>query len=84
MTDDLEGYLHTSLAEMNYPVDGLTRDTPLGPDGVDVDSLARTWITLRISDDYGIELTEEEIKQIATLTIGELSDLLRSRIGAKG
>jgi acyl carrier protein len=80
MSDTVEQFLRTSLAQMNYPTHALDQDTPLGADGLDVDSLAREEIALRITDDYGVKLSEEEITKMAELSFGQLVALLRSRI----
>ena len=80
MDDDLDRFLRTSLGQMNFQVDGIGANTPLGPAGLDVDSLARVEIAMRVDDDYGVRLSEEDITSIQELTVGQLLDLLRSRI----
>lgn len=84
MSDTVEEFLRASLAQMNYPTDALDQDTPLGASGLDVDSLAREEIALRLTDDYGVRLSEEEISGMAELTFGQLAALLRSRIAGAG
>lgn len=82
MTDDLRTYLRDLLASMNYPVAELTDDTPLGPSGLDLDSLTRHELAYRIEDDYGRLMPDDEIARIPKQTFGELTEHLRDFVKA--
>lgn len=74
MTDDLRTYLRDLLKGMNYAVEELTDETPLGPSGLDVDSLSRYELAYRIEDDYGRLLPDEDIILMTKQTFGELAE----------
>lgn len=77
MTDDLREYLRKTLASMNYPVDGLDDDTPLGPAGLDLDSLSRTEVAFRIESEYGKLLSNADLRAMAAQTFGQFTALVR-------
>lgn len=67
----VEGFIRESLAEMNFdgPIDD---DTPLGPDGLDIDSLTRAYLLIQLTDDYGAPLSEGDLDQAREWTFREL------------
>ena len=82
MNDEIRTHVLESLREMNYNVDGVDDDTPLGPAGVDLESLALAELAVRMEDRYGVTFDESELETVAAMTIGELVVRLDAEITA--
>lgn len=79
----VEDSLRKNLAEMNFTAP-IEQDTPLGPTGLDIDSLTRAFLWVEVSTDYGVTLPEDELVRLPELTFGELVALVEHRIRAAG
>jgi acyl carrier protein len=82
MNDPIRQFLLDSLQEMNYDVEGAGDDTPLGPAGVDLESLALAELAVRMEDRYGLTFDESDLESVAAMTVGELAAYLAPRIAA--
>jgi acyl carrier protein len=83
MNDEIRTYVVDSLREMNYHVDGVDDETPLGPAGVDLESLALAELAVRMEDRYAVTFDESELETVAAMTIGELVVHLSAEITAQ-
>jgi acyl carrier protein len=79
MRTDVRQFVIDAIAEMNYPMDGVDADTPLGSAGVDLESLAVAELAVRVEDEYGVTFGDEEAEQMAAMTIGEFADAVIAR-----
>jgi acyl carrier protein len=79
MNDQVRDYVIASLQEMNYSTDGVDADTPLGPAGVDLESLSIAELGVRIEDEYGVRFADDEVEKVASMTIGEFVALVVER-----
>lgn len=79
MRTDVRQFVIDAIAEMNYPMDGVDADTPLGSAGVDLESLAVAELAVRVEDEYGVTFADEEAEQMAAMTIGEFADAVIAR-----
>jgi acyl carrier protein len=79
MSGDVVEFAISSLAEMNFDVDGAGADTLLGPAGIDLDSLAVAELALRIEDRYGVKFAEDEMEHLAIMTLGEFASAVEQR-----
>jgi acyl carrier protein len=70
-----------SLEEMNLEVEGASLDTMIGPSGLDLDSLAVAELAARLEDSYGVSFPEDEVEQLAIMTLGEFADTVAQRTG---
>jgi acyl carrier protein len=70
-----------ALREMNYNTDQITGETVLGPDGLDLESLAVAELAVRLQDLYGVKLQEEEMFELASASLDEMAAVIDSRIG---
>jgi acyl carrier protein len=66
-------FLTAALKDMNYDVSSVTPETPLGPAGLDLESLSVAEIALQVEDTYGLRFDEDETEQLALMTVGELA-----------
>lgn len=60
------------LTGMNLAVRPLEEDTPLGDDGVGLDSLSIMELSLRIEEEFGCVLHQNTFKVMTTMTAGQL------------
>ncbi|MDI1463939.1 acyl carrier protein [Catellatospora sp. KI3] len=79
MSAEVRKFIIDAIAEMNYPVDDVTADTPLGSAGVDLESLAVAELSVRVEDTYGVKFSDEEAEQMAAMTVGEFADAIIER-----
>ncbi|MDR3036088.1 MAG: phosphopantetheine-binding protein [Kitasatospora sp.] len=73
MSADINQFIVKSLAEMNYDTSEISDETPLGPSGLDLESLALAEIAIQVEDEYGVRIDEDETEQLALMTLGELA-----------
>jgi acyl carrier protein len=59
------------LHEMNYDVAENDGSLALGPEGLDLESLAVAELAVRIEDEYGVKFGDEEEAGLAKLTVDE-------------
>lgn len=82
MRDQIRQFVIDSLGEMNYDVEGVDDETPLGPAGVDLESLALAELAVRMEERYGVTFDESDLEKVASMTIGELVTHLGTEIAA--
>jgi acyl carrier protein len=68
-----------SLEEMNLEVEDVDLGTMLGPSGLDLDSLAMAELAARLEDSFGVSFPEDEVEQLAIMTLGEFADTVAGR-----
>jgi acyl carrier protein len=68
-----------SLEEMNYKAEDVGMDTMIGPTGVDLDSLAFTELIARFEDHFGASFPDDEVEQLAIMTLGEIAEAVAQR-----
>ena len=78
--DSVSQFVMNAIAAMNYPVDDVNTDTPLGSAGVDLESLAVAELAVRVEDEYGVKFADEESEAVAGMTIGEFAHAIVSRM----
>lgn len=79
MSTDVRQFIIDAIADMNYPIDDVDADTPLGSAGVDLESLAVAELAVRVEDTYGVKFSDEEAEQMAAMTVGEFAAAIRER-----
>lgn len=82
MSADVVAFTIEALREMNFDVDGADAGTVFGPAGVDLDSLAVAQLALRVEDAYGVRFGEEDMEQLAIMTLGEFAAEVSARSSA--
>lgn len=68
-----------SLEEMNFIVEGVGPETVFGPTGVDLDSLAFAELVARLEDRFDASFPDDEVEQLAIITLGEFADAVAQR-----
>jgi acyl carrier protein len=79
MSAEVRQFVINAIAAMNYPIDDVDADTPLGSAGVDLESLAVAELAVRVEDAYGVTFTDEESEQMAAMTVGEFAEAVAER-----
>ncbi|MDN3259832.1 phosphopantetheine-binding protein [Streptomyces sp. CSDS2] len=70
---------------INLPVpEDADEATPLGPEGLELESLAMIELLLQLEGEYGIELPEEDVDPERVQTLGQLVQVVADRRGAVG
>ncbi|MEU3337916.1 acyl carrier protein [Streptomyces sp. NPDC006668] len=69
MTDVIREFVISALGEMNYDTDEITGDTVLGPEGLDMESLAVAELAVRLEDEFGVGFADEEMAEFRTATL---------------
>ena len=81
-TDEIRAFVLGALAEMNYSVADVDDDTPLGPAGVDLESLALAELGVRAEERFGVVFEEDEAEALGTMTVGEFTAALAARLAS--
>lgn len=80
MSDDIRQFTNSALKAMNYDLSEVTDDTPLGPLGLDMESLAFADLAIQVEDTFGTKIDETEMEEFAMMTMGELVAELTRRV----
>jgi acyl carrier protein len=80
MTETLREAILAMLREMNYDVPEDCGSLVFGSEGLDLESLAVAELAMRIEDQYGMRLDEEEASGIAALTFDEFVSAVSERL----
>ncbi|WP_030563683.1 acyl carrier protein [Streptomyces aureocirculatus] len=80
--DEVTKFILDALSTMNYDVSEVSPDSPLGPSGLDLESLSVAEIAIQIEDTYGVRFEEDEMESLALLTISGLVDEVVKRASA--
>ncbi|WP_234469357.1 MULTISPECIES: acyl carrier protein [unclassified Streptomyces] len=80
--DEVTKFILDALSTMNYDVSDVTVDSPLGPSGLDLESLSVAEIAIQVEDTYGVRFEEDEMESVALLTISGLVDEIIKRAAA--
>jgi acyl carrier protein len=78
--------LSVLVDQFNLKIDkaSVTRDTPLGDGGLNIESLTFVELAFKLEDRYGIELPEEDIDKITKFKTGDLIDYIEKKVQAAG
>ena len=79
MSEEIHKFVIASLQDMNYSVEGVDAQTPLGPAGVDLESLSIAELGVRLEDEYAVKFGDEEVEMVASMTVGEFVALVAER-----
>ena len=71
MIDEIRQFVLDSLTDMNYSIDDIDDDTPLGPAGADLESLALAELAVRVEDRFGVKFDDDEAEMLTGMTVGE-------------
>lgn len=72
MSAEVHQFVIEALQNMNYDVTDVTGETPLGPAGLDLESLSVAEIAIQVEDTYGVKFEEDEMETVALLTVAGL------------
>jgi acyl carrier protein len=78
--DEIRAFAFEALKEMNYDTADFDGETQLGPAGVDLESLALAELGVRVEERFGIRFDDDELDDLATLTIDEFCAAVAARL----
>jgi acyl carrier protein len=78
--EEVVSFAIESLAEMNFDIEGIDTETMIGPSGVDLDSLGVSELAIRIEDRFGVSFPEDEMEQLAIMSLGEFAEMVAQRM----
>ncbi|MCX5394406.1 acyl carrier protein [Streptomyces sp. NPDC006482] len=82
MSAEVTQFVIEALQNMNYDVTDVTGETPLGPAGLDLESLSVAEIAIQVEDTYGVKFEEDEMETVALLTVAGLVQEIVKRAAA--
>lgn len=82
MNDNVRQFVVDALDEMNYDVTDTDDNTPMGPAGLDLESLAVAELAIRVEDTYQVKFGDDEMEALALMTISQLVDEIMARMEA--
>jgi len=84
MTEQLRQLVLDTLRRMHYDTAeiGELDDMPLGPAGLDLESLALVELGLRVEEIYGVPFDDDLSQRMAAMTLGEFVAERASRVCA--
>ncbi|ATL66409.1 acyl carrier protein [Nocardia terpenica] len=82
MIEKIRESVITALREMNYDTSEVTGATILGPEGLDLESLAVAELAVRLQDEYGVRFQDEEMGELAGATLDQFAAIVSERISA--
>lgn len=77
--EEVVAFAIESLEEMNFDIEGIDTETMIGPSGVDLDSLGVSELAIRIEDRFGVSFPEDEMEQLAIMSLGEFAEMVAQR-----
>ncbi|MEV1047518.1 acyl carrier protein [Streptomyces sp. NPDC049916] len=82
MSTEVEKFIIEALKNMNYDVTDVTGETPLGPAGLDLESLSVAEVAIQVEDTYGVKFEEDEMETVALFTVAGLVKEIVDRASA--
>lgn len=81
MIEQMRATIFDMLREMNYDIAGESGSLVLGPEGLDLESLAVAELAVRIEDEYGVRFRDEEAAEVTKMTVDEVAAAVAVRAG---
>jgi acyl carrier protein len=69
------------LEAMNVDIAGVTDDTPIGEEGMGLESLAIAEVVMQVEEEYGIKYSDEDVEELPNATFGQFVADATGRIG---
>ncbi|RPE27803.1 acyl carrier protein [Kitasatospora cineracea] len=79
---EIRAFVLAALREMNYDTSEVDDDTPLGPAGADLESLALAELGVRVEERFGVRFEDDEAEQLGTMTVGGFGAAVAARLRA--
>ncbi|MCP3760323.1 acyl carrier protein [Streptomyces sp. TBY4] len=79
MSTPVRAFVVNTLETMNLDTAGVTDATPIGDDGLELESLTIAELVMQVEEEYGVKFTDEDVEALQTLTIGEFTAQVEQR-----
>lgn len=78
MSTDLREFVVSTLRDMNFEVESVTDETPLGNGGLELESLSIAELVMQL-ETFGVAFSDEEMENLTDMTLGEFTAEARRR-----
>ncbi|MGW1616080.1 acyl carrier protein [Streptomyces sp. NPDC002285] len=78
MPTDLREVVVGTLRNMNFKVESVTDETPLGDGGLELESLTLAELVMQL-EDFGVEFSDAEMEKLTGMTLGEFTEEAKRR-----
>lgn len=79
MSTPVRAFVVNTLETMNLDTAGVTDDTPIGDDGLELESLTTAELVMQVEEEYGVKFTDEDVEALQTMTVGEFVSQVEQR-----
>ncbi|MDD9382929.1 phosphopantetheine-binding protein [Streptomyces sp. ZAF1911] len=79
MSTPVRAFVVNTLETMNLDIAGVTDDTPIGDDGLELESLTTAELVMQVEEEYGVKFSDEDVEGLQTLTIGQFVSQVEQR-----
>lgn len=79
MSTPVRAFVVNTLETMNLDTEGLTDATPIGDDGLELESLTTAELVMQVEEEFGVKFSDEDVEALQTLTIGEFVAQIEQR-----
>jgi acyl carrier protein len=78
MSTDLREFVVSTLRDMNFEVESVTDETPLGNGGLELESLSIAELVMQL-ETFGVAFSDEEMEKLTDMTLGEFTEEAKRR-----
>nr|WSX51398.1 phosphopantetheine-binding protein [Streptomyces sp. NBC_00974] len=71
MSTPVRAFVVNTLEAMNLDTADLTDGTPIGDDGLELESLTTAELVMQVEEEFGVKFSDEDVEALQTMTIGE-------------
>jgi len=82
VNDEVNKFVLGALTEMGYDATETDGNTPMGPAGLELESLAVAELSILVEDTYHVRFGDDEMEALALMTISQLVDEIVVRMEA--
>lgn len=82
VNDEVRQFVLGALNDMGYDANEADANTPMGPSGLELESLAVAEFSMLIEDTYRVKFGDDEMEALALMTISQLIDEIVVRMEA--
>ncbi|MCX5410044.1 acyl carrier protein (plasmid) [Streptomyces sp. NBC_00335] len=79
MSNPVRAFVVNTLETMNLDTAGVGDDTPIGDDGLELESLTTAELVMQVEEEYGVKFTDEDVEALQTMTLGAFVSQVEQR-----
>ncbi|MBT2472566.1 acyl carrier protein [Streptomyces sp. ISL-66] len=71
MSTPVRAFVVNTLETMNLDTADLTDATPIGDDGLELESLTTAELVMQVEEEFGVKFSDEDVEALQAMTVGE-------------